>query len=72
MPVILPHSGDFQVIAVFSIGLLVVLCARYWRVTLAIVTALLIGAGLVALNVIVDVRLLHMVIGFLHGLGRAM
>jgi hypothetical protein len=72
MPVILPHSGDYQVIALFSIGLLVVLCARYWRATLAIVTALLIGAGLIALNVIVDLRLLHMVTSFLDGLGRVM
>ena len=72
MPVHLPHSGNFQVIAVVGFIVLVVLCARFWRVTLTIVAALLIGAGLVALNIIVDLRLLHAAAGFLHWLGRVL
>ena len=65
MPVYLPHSADSQAIAFLGVGFLVILCARYWRVTLAIVAALLIGAGLIALNVILDLRVLHQLIGFL-------
>ena len=72
MPVYLPHSGNFQVIAVFGFIVLVVLCARFWRVTLTIIAALLIWAGLITLNVIVDLRLLHAAAGFLHWLGRVM
>jgi hypothetical protein len=68
MPAYLPHSGDDQAIAVLGIGFLGLLCARYWRITLAIAAALLIGAGLVALNVILDLRVLHQVIGYLHEL----
>jgi hypothetical protein len=67
MPVYLPHSGDFQVIAVFGIVVLAILCARFWRVVLALVAALLIVAGLVALDVILDLRLVHFVIGLLGG-----
>jgi hypothetical protein len=63
-----PHTGDFQAIAFISIGFLAILCARYWRITLTILVALLIGAGLIALNVIVDLRVLHSVIGYLHDL----
>jgi hypothetical protein len=70
MPAYLPHSGDEQAIAVLGIGFLGLLCARYWRVTLTIATALLIGAGLVALNVILDLRVLHQVIGYLQELRR--
>jgi hypothetical protein len=66
MPVYLPHSSDFQVLAVFGIVVLVVLCARFWRVVLAAVAALLIAAGLIALSVVLDLRLLHFVTGFLH------
>ncbi|HEX3711457.1 MAG TPA: hypothetical protein VHV09_01585 [Trebonia sp.] len=66
MPAYLPHSGDYQAIAVLGIGFLGILCARYWRVTLAIATALLIAAGLITLNVILDLRVLHQVIGYLH------
>jgi hypothetical protein len=65
MPVYLPHSADYQAITFLGIGFLGILCARYWRITLAIVAALLIGAGLIALNVILDLRVLHQVIGFL-------
>ena len=72
MPVYLPHSGNFQVIAVFGLIVRVVLCARFRRATLTIIAALLIGAGLIALNVIVDLRLLHLVAGLLHWLGRVL
>jgi len=70
MPIYLSHSGDYQVIALVGVGFLGLLCARYWRVTLAVVTALLIGAGLIALNVIVDLRVLHQAIGWLDQLRR--
>ena len=68
MPVYLPHSGDYQAIALVGVGFLGLLCARYWRVTLTVVAALLISAGLIALNVIVDLRLLHLLLGYLHEL----
>jgi hypothetical protein len=49
-------------LAIVVIGL----CARYWRVFAAIAAALIITAGLVALNVIVDVRVVHHLVGYLH------
>jgi hypothetical protein len=63
-----PHSGADQAIAVIGIGFLAILCARYWRSTLTIAAALAIAAGLIALNVIVDLRALHTVVGYLHDL----
>ncbi len=48
-------------LAIVVIGL----CARLWRILSAIASALIITAGVVALLVIVDLRILHMVIGYL-------
>jgi multisubunit Na+/H+ antiporter MnhB subunit len=69
MPVHLLLAGDDQAIVLLVIifGVLVV---RRWRVTRAIVTALLIGAGLVALTVIVDLYILHQITGYLSKLGH--
>jgi hypothetical protein len=66
MPIHLPHPGDAQVVAVFSLVVLGALSARYWRVTLAIATTVLIAAGLIALNVILDIRVLHQLTEYLH------
>jgi hypothetical protein len=66
MPIHLPQTGDFQVVAVFSLVVLGALCARYWRATLAVAAAVLIVAGLIALNVVLDLRVLHQLAGYLH------
>jgi hypothetical protein len=53
-------------VLIFLLAIVVIgLCARYWRIFAAIAVALSITAGLVALNVIVDVRVLHHLIGYL-------
>jgi hypothetical protein len=65
-------------VLIFLLAIVVIgLCARYWRIFAAIAAALIITAGLVALNVIVDVRVLHHLIGYvlevrhyLGGLGQ--
>jgi hypothetical protein len=69
MPIHLLHSASDQaVIALFGI-VFTGLCVRYWRVTLAILAALLIGAALIALSVIVDLHMIHGIAGYLHKLG---
>jgi hypothetical protein len=44
------------------------LCARFWRILSAIAAALIITAGLVALNFIVDVRVMHAIVSYVSGL----
>jgi hypothetical protein len=66
MPIHLPHPGDLQVVAVFSLVVLGALCVRYWRATLAVATAMVIVAGLIALNVVLDLRILHQLGEYLH------
>jgi hypothetical protein len=69
MPVHLPHSGDDQAIVLLVI-IFCVLCARHWRVTRAIIVALLIGFGLIVLTVTVDLYILHQSTGFVIKLGH--
>lgn len=69
MPVHLLHSGDEQAIALLVI-IVGALCARSWRITRAMVTALLIGAGLIGLTVIVNLYILHQIGGYLGDLGH--
>jgi hypothetical protein len=69
MPVHLLHSGDDQAIVLLVI-IFGALCARRWHITRAVVTALLIGAGLISLTVIVDLYILHQIAGYLTKLGH--
>jgi hypothetical protein len=57
-----------QVLIVLLAIVVVGLCARFWRILSAIAAALIITAGLVALNFIVDVRVLHALVGYMTGL----
>jgi hypothetical protein len=69
MPVHLLQSGDDQaiVLLVITVG---ALCARRWRITRTTVTALLIGAGLIGLTVVVNLYILHYIAGYLTKLGH--
>jgi len=69
MPIHLLHSDGGQAIALL---VLIVggICVRYWRITLSIAAALLIGTALIALGVITDLRIAHEVIMYLRDLGR--
>jgi multisubunit Na+/H+ antiporter MnhB subunit len=69
MPVHLLHAGNDQAIALLVI-IFGVLCVRRWRIARAIVTALLIGAGLIALTVTVDLYILHHITGYLGKLAH--
>jgi len=69
MPNHLLHSDGGQAIAllVFIVG---GICARYWRITLSVVAALLICCALIALSVITDLHVAHQVTMYLRDLGR--
>jgi hypothetical protein len=69
MPVHLLHSGDDQAIALLVI-IFAGLWARHSRIARAVITALFICAGLIALTVIVDLHILHQVTGYLTKLGH--
>ena len=69
MPVHLLQSGDDQAIALLVI-IAGALCAKRWRISRATVTALLIGAGLIGLTVLVDLYILHYIAGYLTKLGH--
>ena len=69
MPNHLLHSDGGQTIALL---VLIVggICVRYWRITLSIAAALLIGTALIALSVITDLHIAHQVTMYLRDLGR--
>jgi hypothetical protein len=69
MPVHLLHAGDDQAVALLVI-IFGVLAVRRWRTARAVVAALLIGAGLMALTATVDLYILHQVTGYLSRLVR--
>ncbi len=64
------HSGGDQAITALLVLILGGLCARHWRITLAIIAALLIGAALIALSVIADFYMVREITGYLHRLGH--
>jgi hypothetical protein len=70
MPSHLINAGSDQVVIAFFAVIFTALCVRYWRITLAILGALLLGAALIALSVIVDLHIVHEITGYLHSLGR--
>ena len=69
MPIHHLHSDGGQAIALFAL-IVAGICARYWRITLSIVAALLICCALIALSVITDLHVAHQVTMYLHALGR--
>ena len=69
MPIHLLHSDGGQAIAVLVV-IVGGICVRYWRITLAIAAALLIGSALIALSVITDLHIAHQVTLYLRDLGR--
>jgi galactitol-specific phosphotransferase system IIC component len=70
MPNHLLHSDGGQAIALLVL-IVSGICVRYWRITLAIAAALLIGTALVALSVITDLHIAHQFSMYLRDLGRA-
>jgi hypothetical protein len=68
MPIHLLHSDGGQTITLFAL-IAGGICARYWRITLSIVAALLICTALIALSVITDLHLAHQVTMYLRALG---
>jgi hypothetical protein len=62
-------ASDQAVIALFGI-VFAGLCVRYWRIMRTILAALLLCAALIALSVIVDLRIIHEITGYLHHLGH--
>jgi hypothetical protein len=70
MPSHLLHAGSDQAVIAFFAIIFTALCVRYWRITLTIVGALLLGAALIALSVIVDLHLIHEITSYLHSLGH--
>jgi uncharacterized membrane protein len=70
MPIHLLHSDGGQAITLFAL-IAGGICARYWRITLSIVAALLICGALIALCVITDLHAAHHVTTYLRDLGRA-
>jgi hypothetical protein len=48
-----------QLLIALLVIVVVGLCAQYWRIMFAIAAALIIVAGLIQLNVIIDLRILH-------------
>jgi hypothetical protein len=69
MPIHLLHSDGGQAITLFAL-IVGGICVRYWRITLSIAAALLIGTALIALSVITDLHITHQVTMYLHDLGR--
>jgi hypothetical protein len=69
MPIHLLHSDGGQAVTLFAL-IAGGICVRYWRITLSIVAALLIGTALIALTVITDLHIAHQVTVYLHDLGR--
>src|ERR1700722_137467 len=69
MPIHLLHSDGGQAFALFAI-IIGGICVRYWRITLSIAAALLIGSALIALSVITDLHIAHQVTMYLRDLGR--
>jgi hypothetical protein len=69
MPIHLLHSDGGQALGLFAL-IAGGICVRYWRITLAIAAALLIGAALIALSVITDLHIAHQVTMHLRDLGR--
>jgi hypothetical protein len=69
MPNHLLHSDGGQAIALL---VLIVggICVRYWRITLSVLAALLIGTALIALSVVTDLHIAHHVTVYLRDLGR--
>ena len=63
------HSDGGQAITLFAL-IVGGICVRYWRITLSIAAALLIGTALIALSVITDLHITHQVTMYLHDLGR--
>jgi hypothetical protein len=69
MPNHLLHSDGGQAIALLVL-IVSGICVRYWRITLSIVAALLIGGVLIGLSVITDLHIAHQVTMYLRDLGR--
>jgi len=69
MPIHHLHSDGGQAIALFAL-IVGGICARYWRITLSVVAALLICCALIALSVITDLHVAHQVTMYLRDLGR--
>jgi hypothetical protein len=75
MPSHLLHSAHFfsasdQALIALSGIVFTGLCVRYWRITLTILAALLLGAALIALSVVVDLHIIREITGYLHDLGH--
>ena len=69
MPIHLLHSDGGQATALLAL-IVGGICVRYWRITLSIAAALLIGTALIALSVITDLHIAHQVTTYLGDLGR--
>jgi hypothetical protein len=69
MPIHLLHSDGGQAVTLFAL-IVGGICARYWRITLSIVAALLICGALIALCVITDLHIAHQVSMYLRDLGH--
>jgi len=67
MPIHLLHSDGGQAFALFAL-IVGCICVRYWRITISIAAALLIGSALIALSVITDLHIVHQVTVFLRDL----
>jgi len=72
MPVHLFLSTDDQVVMAFFAVVFTGICVRYWRITLAVLAGLLIGAGLIALSVIIDLHIIHDITAYLHDVGHTL